>query len=67
MNLGVMFVFLSVAPLIWLRPETEGKTVMGCFVLVMRPMPFGHGAFSFPHAAFPYPSWGTSVLPPSRQ
>jgi len=24
---------------------TEGKTVMGRFVLVMRPMPFGHGAF----------------------
>jgi hypothetical protein len=45
MNLGVMFVFLSVAPLIWLRPVTEGKTVMGRFVLVMRPMPFGHGAF----------------------
>jgi hypothetical protein len=32
---------------------TEVKTVMGLFVLVMRLMPFGHGAFSFGHGAFP--------------
>ena len=35
---------------------------MGRFVLVMRPMPFGHGAFSFLHGAFWFWSWG--VLPP---
>ena len=35
---------------------------MGRFVLVMRPIPSGHGAFSFHHAAFWFWSWG--VLPP---
>jgi len=44
---------------------TEGKTVMRRFVLVMRPMPFGHGAFLILHGAFWFWSWG--VLPPHRE
>ena len=39
---------------------------MRCFVLDMRRLQKSHVAFSFLHAAFLYPSWSTSVLPPLR-
>ena len=34
---------------------------MGHFIFVMRPMPFGHGAFSFRHGAFRLRPWGAVI------